>query len=338
MEMIKDFIKMMRLHPPSWWGEYALFSIIVPCALLFHENQMSLDISKLLPLLGILFTGYCSTFVLNHITDVKEDSYKENQPLMTDGKIRRALFLWISLIIAEIAMALIFFNITALVLLGILQLLSILYSWGIRLKESIAGPLVGSTFYWGPIPLVVVVLLGTSGFGIWKCFTTPMMIHILAMFFFGIERELTHNLFDFDIDRKAGITTFGQIVGVKRTKIIIRVMKGFFLISMLALGWAISLSFSVLVLLFALLGVAGFIPSFYFFSLLAVGLLLSGRTGVAEILLLFCMIPAISMYVTKLVEKTRAGIHQGTAAARRILNDIHAQHRKLIFTIFERIK
>ena len=336
--MIRDFIKMMRLHPPSWWGEYAVFSIIVPCALLLHENNVPVEISKLLPLLGILFTGYSSTFVLNHITDVREDRFKENRPVMTDEKKKRAKLLWLSLITLEIAMALIFFNITALALLGILQVLSIFYSWGIRFKESLIGPLVGSTFYWGPISLVVVVLIGADGFEIWKYFTIPLTVYLISMFFFGIERELSHNLYDFDIDRKAGISTFGQIAGIRKTKIMVRVTKIIFLASMVGLGWTISLPVSVLALLFALLGIAGVVPACYFFSVLAVGLLISGRAGAGEILLLFCMIPALSRIIERLAERTRAGIHMVRASVRRALNDIHARHRELIFTIFERIK
>lgn len=336
--MIMDFMKMMRLHPPSWWGEYAVFSIVVPCALLVHENNVSLDISKLIPLLVILFIGYCSTFVLNHITDIKEDRFKKNRPMMTEEKIKKARLLWLFLIVVEITLALIFFNTAALILYGVLQLFSILYSWGARLKESLAGPLVGSTFYWGPIPLVVAVLVGTGDFGIWKYFTIPLMFHLVAMFFFGIERELSHNLFDFDIDRKASISTFAQITGTRVTKNMIRLTKGVFLVAIVGLGWSISPQVLVLALLFTLLGIAGVIPASYFFSVLAVGLLFSGKTGVAEIMLLFCMIPVLSMILTQLAKKTKAGIHVGRAAGRRYLNNIHRRHRELVFTIFERIK
>ncbi len=336
--MIRDFLKTMRLHPPSWWGEYAVFSIIIPCALLFNENNVSLDISKLLPLLGVLFTGYSSTFVLNHITDVKEDSFKKNRPLMTDAAKKRTCILFLSLIAAEIVIAFIFFNITALILLGILQLFSILYSWGIRFKESIAGPLIGSTFYWGPIPLVVVVLVGSSGVGMWEHFTPALIVHFTAMFFFGIERELSHSLYDFDVDRKAGLSTFAQITGRRVTKIVIRVMKVLFLIFMVVIGWTISTPVWVLALLFVIIGIAGILPASYFFSVLVVGLLISGKTGVAEIFLLFCMIPILSRIMTRCTEKIKAGFYLGKAAIRRKSNDIHAQHRELIFTLFERIK
>jgi len=184
----------------------------------------------------------------------------------------------------------------------------------------------------------VSVLAGTGGIGIWKYFTMPLTIYLVSMFFFGIERELSHNLYDFDVDKKAGLSTFGQIAGRRTTKTIIRIMKGFFLISMVGLGWTISFPVSVLALLFSILGIAGVLPADYFFSLLAVGLIISGETGPGEIMLLFCMIPSLLRIITRLAEKTRAGIHLGRAAVRRAINDIHAQHRELIFTIFERIK
>ena len=315
-----------------------MFSMIVPLALLLNESDHSSDLGIMIPLLAILFLGYCYTFVLNYITDIREDRLKENQV-----KIDESGILWLKLVcgivlLINLIIAISFLSLPGLFLFIALQAFSTLYSWGPRLKESVVGPVIGSMFYWGPIPLVVTHLGSVEGANIVKGFSTTALVYLVCIFFFGMVKELSHNIFDFEIDRKAGLGTFGQIVGKKRTKTLIIVFKTLYVPSFLLFGYFISVPFFILSILFILAGILGLYRTKYYFSFAALWLLMAGNTGAGEILLLFLAIPPLVKAIVHLVKKIGEGTHRSRAALTHMVDHVHARNRRVVFSILERVK
>ena len=334
----KDILQIARLYPGSWWTKYAMFSMIVPLALLFNEQDHGASLSMVVPLLVILFLGYCYTFVLNYITDVREDSLKENQV-----KIDESGILWLKIVcgvvlLINLIIAISFLSLPGLFLFIGLEVFSTLYSWGPRLKESVVGPIIGSMFYWGPIPLVVIHLRSVEGIGISKAFSTTAIVYLVCIFFFGMVKELSHNIFDFEIDRKAGLGTFGQIVGEKRTKNLIIMFKALYVPSFLLFGYFISIPVFIISILFILAGILGLYRTKYFFSFAAVWLLMDRNLGSGGILLLFLAIPPLVKAIVHLINKIGEGGHRSRASLTHMVDCVHARNRKMVFSILERVK
>ena len=335
---LKGILQIARLYPRSWWTKYAMFSIIVPFALLFNERGHSPDLGRMVPLLAILFLGYCYTFILNYITDIREDRLKKDHIMIGQSGILRLKLLCAVVLLINLIIAITFLTLPVLFLFSALQAFSTLYSWGPRLKESLAGPIIGSMLYWGPIPLVVIHMKTLEGIGTLKAFSTASLVYFICIFFFGMVKELSHNIFDFEIDKKAGLRTFGQIAGKKRTKALIYVFKILYVPAFLLLGYFISIPFFILSILFILAGILGLYRTKYYFSFVAVWLLIDWNTGAGGILLLFLSIPSLVKAIVHLVNKIGEGSHRTKAALTNVVDNVHARNRRIVFSILERAK
>lgn len=335
---LENLARMARLYPSPWWSKYAIFSIIVPSALLFHKTNASFDLGRTLPLISVLFLGYTFTFFLNSLTDIKEDRFKPMPVLTSKAGLKKAKLLCGVIVLIQISLAAAIFNPLTFILFLILQVSSVLYSWGARFKESILGPLIGSMFYWGPIPLIAVHMGGINTIEIWKAFPPSLGLYLICMIFLGMEKELSHNIFDFDVDNKAGVRTFGQIAGKKNTKTLIKIFKCLYLLSMIILGYFISQLAFITSIIFLLLGVAGLFQSKYYFTILAVICLLSGNMGYIEVFLLFVSIPFFVKFFVHFLHRSEAGIHSIRAAINSTVDHVHSRHRILVFSKLEKIK
>ena len=336
MGMVPIMLRMMRLYPRSWWVKYATYSIIIPSALIFQQAGEGLALRKTLVLTAILSMGYCNTFLLNSLADRKGDEHKPGWYAISRKNVIWGKLLASSLLITSITWAFMAFETSTFTVFLALQLSSILYSLGPRFKEMPLGPLVGSMFYWAPV-ILVYLHLGHVG---WPTrladARSSLWLFLLCTFFLGLEKELSHNLYDFIPDGKAGLRTFGQRAGMDVTRGLVRISKGFFLILVIILGYSLSYPLFALALLFVAFGISGLYRAKYYFVLLAPWLLISKASGITEMILLLGAVPFISRAVAHLLLRLRSGFHRIKGCYAKLNETLHDKHRKAVFSILER--
>lgn len=336
--MLLVALRMMRLYPRPWWGKYAIFSFIIPAALVFHESGASLPISNMIELTALLLMGYSSTFLINSLADTREDRHKTLWRAFTREERRLGILLSIFLVLVSTISAFRVFETPAFIVFLFLQLSSILYSVGPRFKETLAGPVIGSMFCWGPAIMVLLHLRGIELAVSASDISLVFAVYLGLAFFLGLDKELSHDLYDYETDRKAGLKTFGQRLGRERTLMLLRASKVVYFLLIVLLGYMVSLPVLAVALFFVVLGITGQFRVKYFFSVLAIWLLISDRSGPSEILLLLGAAPFISRAVVHLLEKVRAGYFRTRGCYASAVAEAHTSHRKAVFSLLERVK
>jgi len=335
-ESLEKLARMTRLYPSPWWSKYAMFSMLLPLGLLIYSGDPTIDLAKALPLIAVISLGYTSTFLFNSLTDLGEDRFKPEPLHIGKGGLARAKVLCGSILITEIILALLVFDRTALVLFLLLQVLSLSYSWGIRFKETFLGPLVGSLFYWGPIPLIAAHIGGIESITIWNGPPSALGLYLICMIFMGMDKELSHNLFDYEIDKRAGLRTFGQRAGRRNTMMLVRGFKALYLCALVMVGYFISLPALIISIVFVLFGITGFFQSKYYFTVLIFLCIFPRTMEHSGLFLIFASIPYIVKFIIYFFYRLKAAFHRTRAALTCAIDQIHARHRASVFSELEK--
>lgn len=160
-------------------------------------------LALLAPFVLVLTAGY----VYNDLCDLDDPPGKGNP--VADGLVTAAtarLVLALALAAGLAAFAALFRQPLAWLAFGAWLLLTLAYSGlGIRLKETLAGPALGTLVLWVGAPLVLALELAAVD--------ASLLALLAAAWLMFTACELAHTLVDFDVDSRSGYRTCAQRLG-----------------------------------------------------------------------------------------------------------------------------
>lgn len=336
-----NILLLLRLRPRFWWVEYALFSMLFPATLFSWVSGQTLLLHELVGVIALLFLLYSFTFTFNYITDSREDAFKPDGGIMDmPGATKTAVFICIVLLCAMLVLAPIILKMSVLVMFWVLFILSTMYSWGLRLKESYFGPLVGSMFYWAPAVLVVAHVghLPASPVSLASNFPPILGAYVLLVFFYGIFRELEHNIYDFEPDGRAELRTFGHRVGRKNTCWAAMIARLLYQISLVLLASFLGWEAVILALILVLGDIFKLSASKHFFTIIMVVLLMTLPLNWTTVFLLSGMVGVNVKLALFINDISRVLFHRVRISRRKLIDALHTRHRAQIFSALERIR
>lgn len=148
-------------------------------------------------------------FIYNGICDAEKDPAAKNPITRGDLSKKRAfLMLALSLSLATIFFVFASRSAAAILLFGAYMGIWFAYSGlGIRLKESIFGPVAASFVLWSGPPLLLLVSF--------NYFSLSSTLLLLGLFILYVGFEIRHTVIDHDLDLACGCKTFAVILGKK---------------------------------------------------------------------------------------------------------------------------
>jgi len=337
--IFQDILLLTRLNPRFWWGEYALFSLLIPFLLVVYIFDSGHDLWNVISVFIPIFILYGFTFTLNYLTDVREDRYKENVFRMNRRRRILGFILLPLLLTAMIFLSYLYLSGTALIIFGVLLLVSIIYSWGLRLKETPMGPFAASLFYWGPAILLISHFSKDPWVNIGELKTESLifLMYILSIFFYGLVMELEHNLFDLKADLKADVRTLAVRIGKERVGKLIKIVRIILAVPLIAFSFLISWHFALAVALMILVNLKWNVSLKYFFILLAVFFLVQEGLSQTAVFIFLCLSPHISFILVGMIQESRKLLHQIRRSRRHLIDRMHEEHKRIIFSELERM-
>lgn len=243
MAKVKAYLKALKLYPFPFPAQYAVYGFAVPYAISSRYYTFNLKVS--LALLVALSGVYMFTFLLNTLSDVDADRIKGKNPLFRGelSKKEAIIGLAVLIVLTLVGCGLLYPYSPAaswFIVFGLLA--GILYSTGLRLKESIVGPFVASLFHLGPAFLLLVVL----PVSVPVYYYSLIWLFLLSVCIYSIFIELDHTVRDYRNDSHAGVHTFAVIYGRERTKFLTDILRFLYivvssiiLLLLLHIWWAI---------------------------------------------------------------------------------------------------
>ena len=183
--------------------------------ILFPFFALLLEYSRMAPSQVILFIvpfvfAMASGFIYNTICDAEKDP-KEKNPITRGDLSTKQAFLALSafLLVAFFLMIFISQSIAVILLFSVYMCIWFAYSGlGVRLKESIFGPVAASVVLWSGPSLILLVAF--------NYFTLSTISLLFGLFMIYIGHEIKHTIMDHDSDSTQDCKTFAVILGKKR--------------------------------------------------------------------------------------------------------------------------
>lgn len=210
---INDFVKLIRLYPML---STFVVSISIICTSYFQNTPSNISNIKILILAAtgsMSFTvATTASNVLNQITDLTEDKITKNYRPLSKGifSIKQALTISVFFYFLSIALSL-FINIYFIIFNLLFILFTITYSTFPRIKKIFV-----LNQLWIGVARGFFLIIGS-----WSVFSHPIQNIPISLSFisciFVFAGMSSKDIFDAEADKKTGIKTLINIIGIKKT-------------------------------------------------------------------------------------------------------------------------